>query len=72
MVPTILDLCMQAEFEGEKFEKYGEWREAWSCMKIGDVRSVICLGALATVALSSWDLLCSCLPASCLSSSLPA
>ena len=31
---------LQAEFEGEKFEKYGEWREAWGCMKIGDVRSL--------------------------------
>lgn len=30
---------MQAEFEGEKNEKYGEWREAWGCLKIGDVRS---------------------------------
>ncbi len=31
---------LQAEFEGEKFEKYGEWREAWGCLKIGDVRLV--------------------------------
>lgn len=29
----------QAEFEGEKNEKYGEWREAWGCLKIGDVRA---------------------------------
>ncbi|DBB03610.1 hypothetical protein WJX82_006761 [Trebouxia sp. C0006] len=32
-------LTRQAEFEGEKFEKYGEWREAWGCLKIGDVRA---------------------------------
>ena len=33
-------IYMQAEFEGETLEKYGEWREAWGCMKVGDVRSV--------------------------------
>ncbi|KAL3155976.1 hypothetical protein ABBQ32_012968 [Trebouxia sp. C0010 RCD-2024] len=32
-------LTRQAEFEGEKLERHGEWREAWGCMKIGDVRA---------------------------------
>lgn len=32
-------LTKQAAFEGAKYEKYGEWREAWGCLKIGDVRA---------------------------------
>lgn len=40
---------MQAENEGEAFEKYGEWREASSCKKAGDVRSVHELSLAAVI-----------------------